>query len=108
MVKIAIITNVLIGGYALLIGLASVLQWKEKGYQLRTFIFIILSLSMLLTLWIPDREWLLLFLIVEFILLHVVAVAEGLYTNKQLTYSHHIIRFVFHCILLLMVSKFTK
>jgi len=104
----AIITYVLIGGYASLIGLASLLQWKEKGYQIRTLIFIILSLSLLLTIWIPYKAWLLKLLIVEFILLHLVAVAQGLYTNKKLKYSHHIIRFVFHCILLLMVSKFTK
>ncbi|MFJ7667166.1 hypothetical protein ACIQXI_08655 [Lysinibacillus sp. NPDC097195] len=104
----AMVTYVLIGGYALLIGLASLLQWKEKGYQLRTMLFIILSLSMFLTIQLPYKEWLLNLLIVEFILLHVVTVAEGLYTKKQLTYSHHIIRFVFHCILLIMVSKFTK
>lgn len=41
-------------------------------------------------------------LIIGFILLHMLAIAEGLATKGKLTYSHHMIRFIFHIILLLL------
>ncbi|MFJ7406575.1 MULTISPECIES: hypothetical protein [unclassified Lysinibacillus] len=103
-----IITYGLIGAYALLTGLAGLLQWKEKGYQRRSLLFVILSTSILLTIWIPYKEWILKLLILEFIMLHLLAIIEGLLTNNKLRYSHHIIRFIFHCILLILVSKFMK
>ena len=102
----AISIKLCIGVYALLIGLAAIQQWKEKGYHFRTLIFLLLSTSMLITICLPKKEWLLISLLVEFVSLHFVTVAEGLLTNKQLKSSHHIIRFIFHCIILLMVVKF--
>ncbi|MEY9971617.1 hypothetical protein ABH966_001990 [Lysinibacillus sp. RC46] len=101
-----IIVYVLIGVYALLTGIAGLYQWKEHGYQIRTFLFVLLSIGILVTIFIPNKALVLVLLILEFVLLHVFAVAEGLLTNKQLRYSHHIVRFIFHCILLLLVYKF--
>jgi len=103
-----IITYVLIEAYALLIGLAALLQWKEKGYQMRTLFFVLLSTSILLTIWIPYKEWIIKLLILEFLTLHLLALLEGQLTNNKFRYSHHIIRFIFHCIILLLVSKFLK
>ncbi|MFJ8519880.1 hypothetical protein [Lysinibacillus xylanilyticus] len=100
-----IITYALIGLYALLTGIAGLHQWKENGYQIRTFLFVVLSISILGTIFLPNKALVLMLLIIEFVLLHVLAVAEGLLTNKQLRYSHHMVRFIFHCILLLMVYK---
>ncbi len=100
-----IITYALIGLYALLTGIAGLHQWKENGYQIRTFLFVVLSISILVTIFLPNKALVLMLLILEFVLLHVLAVAEGLLTNKQLRYSHHTVRFIFHCILLLMVYK---
>ncbi|MFJ6209697.1 hypothetical protein [Lysinibacillus sp. NPDC092081] len=100
------IAYVLIVVYALLTGIAGLHQWKENGYQLRTFLFVVLSISMLITIFLPNKTLVLMLLILEFVLLHVLAIAEGLVTNKQLRYSHHIVRFIFHCILLLIVYKF--
>ncbi|MGE7948610.1 hypothetical protein [Lysinibacillus sp. NPDC093688] len=99
----AFITYVLIGLYALLTGVAGLQQWKENGYQVRTFLFVVLSISIFVTLFLPNKSLVLMLLILEFVLLHVLAVAEGLVKNKQLRYSHHLVRFIFHCILLLMV-----
>jgi len=102
------ITYGLIEAYAILTGLAALMQWKEKGYQLRTLFFVLLSTSILLTIWIPYKEWILKILIFEFMMFHLLAIIEGQLTNNKLRYSHHIIRFIFHCILLLLVSKFIK
>ncbi|MFF2178708.1 hypothetical protein ACFVT8_19945 [Lysinibacillus sp. NPDC058147] len=101
-----IIAYVLIGVYALLTGIACLHQWKENGFQLRTFLFVVLSVGMLVTIFLPNKTLVLMILILEFVLLHVLAIAEGLLTNNQLRYSHHIVRFIFHCILLLLVYKF--
>jgi len=101
-----IIVYVLIGVYALLTGIAGLHQWKEHGYQTRTFLFVVLSIGILVTIFIPNKALVLVLLILEFVLLHVLAIAEALLTNKQLRYSHHIVRFIFHCILLLLVYKF--
>ncbi|MCL1697692.1 MULTISPECIES: hypothetical protein [unclassified Lysinibacillus] len=101
-----IIAYVLIGVYALLTGIASLHQLKENGFQVRTFLFMVVAISILVTILIPNKALVLLLLIFEFVLLHVLAIAEGLLTNKQLRYSHHIVRFIFHCILLLIVYKF--
>ena len=98
----------LIGLYALLTGIAGFQQWKERGYQARALLFIVVSIAIVITLFIPSKDVLFLLLILEFVLLHVLAVAEGLLTNATLRYSHHITRFIFHCILLLMVYKFMK
>ncbi|TQR29298.1 hypothetical protein C7Y47_18295 [Lysinibacillus sphaericus] len=101
-----IIVYVLIGVYVLLTGIAGLHQWKENGFQIRAFLFVVISISILVTIFLPNKALVLMLLILEFVLLHVLTVAEGLLTNKQLRYSHHIIRFIFHCILLLLVYKF--
>lgn len=100
------IVYVLIGVYALLTGIAGLHQWKENGFQIRTFLFVVISISILVTIFLPNKALVLMLLIFEFVLLHVLTVVEGLLTNKQLRYSHHIVRFIVHCILLLLVYKF--
>ena len=98
----------LIGLYAVLTGLAGVMQWKEKKYLGQSFLFVAVSIGILLTLFIPNKEWMFILLILAFVLLHILAAAEGLRKNGKLTYSHHIIRFIFHCMLVLLVYKFIK
>ena len=102
----SIITYVLVGMYAVLTGLIGMVQWKENGFQIRIFLFVIVSLVMLLTLFIPNKDWTFILLIATFSLFHILAVAEGLKTKGQLTYSHHIIRFIFHCFLVFLVYKY--
>ena len=102
----SIITYVLIGMYAVLTGLVGMIQWRENGFQIRIFLFVVVSLVMLLTLFIPNKDWTFILLIFALSLLHILAVVEGLRTKGQLTYSHHIIRFIFHCLLVLMVYKY--
>lgn len=101
-----IITNILIGLYAVLIGVAGIKKWQEVGFEVRTFMFVIVSISMLLILCIPNKVWLFILLLIAFILLHILAVTEGRLSNGRITFSHHIIRFIFHCIIALMVYKF--
>jgi len=101
-----ILTTILIVLYAVLIGVAGIKKWKEVGFEVRTFIFVIISISILLILCIPSKGWLFILLIIAFILLHILAVIEGRLTNGRITFSHHIIRFIFHCIIALMVYKF--
>lgn len=101
-----IFTIILIGLYAVLIGVAGIKKWKEVGFEIRTLIFVIVSISILLILCIPHKAWLFILLIIAFILLHILAVTEGRLANGRITFSHHIIRFIFHCIIALMVYKF--
>lgn len=101
-----IITNILIGLYAVLIGVAGIKKWQEVGFEVRTLMFVIVSISMLLILCIPNKDWLFILLLIAFILLHILAVTEGRLSNGRITFSHHIIRFIFHCIIALMVYKF--
>lgn len=101
-----IITNILIGLYAVLIGVAGIKKWQEVGFEVRTFMFVIVSISMFLILCIPNKDWLFILLLIAFILLHILAVTEGRLSNGRITFSHHIIRFIFHCIIALMVYKF--
>lgn len=103
-----IIIYVLIGLYAVLTGMAGVMQWKENKYQMQSFLFVIVSIGILVTIFIPNKDWMFILLILAFVLLHILAVAEGLMINGQLRYSHHIIRFIFHCILVLLVYNFIK
>ncbi|MEI4770989.1 hypothetical protein WAX74_15305 [Psychrobacillus sp. FJAT-51614] len=103
-----IIIYILIGLYAVLTGMAGMKQWKEVGFRVQTFLFIIVSISILVILFIPNKDWMFILLIIAFVLFHILAVAEGMLTNRRLTYSHHIIRFTFHCIIVLLVYKFIK
>lgn len=98
----------LIGIYALLTGLSGIVHWKEKGFQVQSFLFIVVSSGILVMLFIPNKDWMLVLLILAFILLHILAVAQGLLSNGKLTYIHHIVRFIFHCILVLLVYKLIK
>ncbi|WP_342575933.1 hypothetical protein MHH37_08850 [Solibacillus sp. FSL K6-1781] len=100
------ITNLLIGLYAVLTGTAGLKQWKEEGFRLRTVMFVVVSISMLIILFLPNKDWMLSFLILTFALLHILAIAEGLLKLGRLNYRHHIIRFFFHCIIVLLVYKF--
>jgi hypothetical protein len=104
----AIFTYLLIGLYAVLTGLAGIIQWKEAGFRLPVFSFVIVSISIVGILFIPNKDWLFRLLIFTFVLYHVLAVIEGLFSNGRLKISHHFIRFVFHCIMILLVYKFIK
>ncbi|MFB4169064.1 hypothetical protein [Virgibacillus sp. JSM 102003] len=101
-----IITYVLIGLYAVLTGLAGTLQLKQTGFQVRSLLFVAVSISMLAALFIPNKNNMIIMLIAAFILLHILAVAEGIMTKSQITYSHHMIRFIAHIILVLLVYNF--
>ena len=103
-----IIVYVLVGAYALLTGVAGVQQWKEKGFHVRTCLFVLVSISILVTICLPNKELVFILLIAEFVLLHLLAMAEGVFTNGKMNYRHHIIRFLFHCLVLGMVYKFLK
>lgn len=101
-----IITYVLIGLYAVLTGMAGMKQWKEAGYQVRAFLFVIVSAGILVLLFIPNKDWMFILLNLSFFLLHILAVIQGKSTNGRINYSHHMIRFVFHCLIALLVYKF--
>lgn len=104
--ELAIIIYVLIGLYAILTGTAGMLQWKEIGFQVRSLLFVVMSISMLILLFISNKNSMFIMLIVVFIIIHLLSLAEGMLTKKQLTYSHHIFRFTFHVILLMLVYNF--
>lgn len=103
-----IITYTLIGLYAFLTGIAGMKQWKEVGYHVQALLFMIVSICIIVILFIPSKDWLFLLLILGFILLHILAIVQGILKNGRLMCSHHIIRFIFHCIIALMVYKFIK
>lgn len=107
-IRMGIITYVLIGLYAVLSGIAGVMQWHEKEYPVQSFLFVAVSIGILITIYLPNRNWMFTCLILAFILLHLLAIVQGLLTNGELTYSHHIIRFIFHCVLILMVYYFIE
>jgi hypothetical protein len=100
------ITYSFVGLYAVLTGVAGITQWKENGFQVRTFLFIIISICMLGVLWISDKMILIGILILVFIVLHILAVLEGWITNGKVRFSHHLLRFVFHIVLVLLVYQF--
>ncbi|GAA0594394.1 hypothetical protein GCM10009001_08110 [Virgibacillus siamensis] len=102
----AIVTYVLIGLYAGLTGLAGVIQWKEKDYKVRSLLFVITAVSLLAVLWIPDVNTMLFLLVTVFIILHILAVTEGLKRNGVLHYRHHAIRLAFHIGLIFLVFKY--
>ncbi|WP_042471455.1 hypothetical protein [Bacillus ndiopicus] len=103
-----IIIYALIALYALLTGIAGMAKLKETGFQIRLCLFIIVSISTLLILFISNKAWMLILLILAFFLFHVLTVAEGIIANGKLNYRHHIIRFMFHFIVVLMVYKYIK
>ena len=101
-----LIIYMFIGLYALLTGLAGIQQWRDRGFHIWYLLFIIISLSMLVTMFLQNKGFVFTLLLFEFVLLHILAIAEGMITNGKLKYNHHIIRFIFHCIILTMVYKF--
>ncbi|WAA10984.1 hypothetical protein [Fervidibacillus albus] len=103
-----IVTYILTGLYAFLTGLAAIQQWKEEGFHFRSILFVSVSISILVILFIPSKDLQFVLLIFAFILLHLLAIAQGIKTNGHITISHHVIRFIFHCIIVLMVYKFIK
>jgi len=106
--KMVFITYLLVGLYVVLTGLAGFMQWKEEGFRLLTAIFIFVSIGILSILFLSNKDTMFSLLIVAFILLHVLAIIEGLIKFGRLNYRHHIIRFIFHCGIILMVYVFIK
>lgn len=104
----AMVTYLLIGLYALLTAVAGIKQCRVLGFHVRGLMFVIVSIGIIATLFIPDKDLQFLIIILAFILLHLLAIAQGIATNGRIKYSHHIIRFIFHCIIILMVYKFMK
>jgi hypothetical protein len=104
--QMVIIIYVLIGLYAILTGMAGIFQLKENGFQVRSISFVVVSISMLVILFIPNKNSMFIMLIVAFIIMHLLSIAEGKLTKRKLTYSHHIIRFIFHVILVLLVYNY--
>lgn len=104
----ASVTYILIGLYAFLMGIAGLKQWREVGYHVRALLFVSISMGITVILFIPSKDLQLLLLILAFILLHILTIAQGIVTNGRINYSHHIIRFIFHSIIILMVYKFIK
>ena len=100
------ITFCLVGLYAVLTGVAGITQWKGNGFQVRTFLFIIVSICMLGILWYLNKIIMLDILIVIFIIIQSLAVLEGLITNGKIRFSHHIMRFIFHIVLIFFVYHF--
>ena len=101
-----IVVYVFVGLYAVLTGVAGGQQWKEQGFHVRTCLFVLVSISILVTICLPNKELVFILLIVEFVLLQLLAMAEGIFTNGKMNYRHQIIRFLFHCLVLVMVYKF--
>ncbi|MBD8038573.1 MULTISPECIES: hypothetical protein [Solibacillus] len=97
------VVTMLIGLYAFLTGIAGIKQCRTEGFQVRSFMFVLVSIGIIVSLFIPNKEWQFLLLLVAFILLHLLAIAQGIATNGRINYRHHIIRFIFHCIIILMV-----
>ena len=104
----ALVTYLLIGLYALLTVVAGIKQCKVLGFQIRGLMFVIVSLGIIVILFIRDKDLQFLLIILAFILLHLLAIAQGIATNGRINYRHHIIRFIFHCIIILIVYKFIK
>lgn len=102
------VTYILIGIYAFLMGLAGIKQCKEVGYHVRALLFVSVSIGIIVILFIPSKDVQFVLLILSFILLHILTIVQGIATNGHIKYSHHIIRFIFHSIILLMVYKFIK
>ncbi|WP_381427841.1 hypothetical protein [Sporosarcina thermotolerans] len=105
---VEIFTYGLIGFYAVLTGVAGIHQLKENGFQVQSILFIVVSSGILGMLFIPNKDWMLVLLLLAFVLLQILAVVQGVLSNGRLTYTHHIVRFLFHCILVLLVYKFIK
>ncbi|WP_277584061.1 hypothetical protein [Psychrobacillus antarcticus] len=104
----ASVTYILIGLYAFLTGIAGIKQWKGVGYHVRALIFVSVSIGIIVILFIPSKDLQFVLLILAFILLHTLTMSQGIVTNGRIKYSHHIIRFIFHSIIVLMVYKFIK
>ena len=104
----ASVTYILIGLYAFLMAIAGIKQWKEVGYHVRALLFVLVSIGLILIFFIPNKDWLFIVLILSFVLLHILTMVQGIVTNGRINYSHHIIRFIFHSIIILMVYKFIK
>ena len=96
-----IVVNSLICVYGILTIIAGMVQWKEKGFTIRSLLFIIVSLGMVASLFMTS--WALTILVVCFLSLHVLAMWEGLQTRGQIRYNHHFFRFIFHMLIVLGV-----
>ncbi|GGA69967.1 hypothetical protein [Ornithinibacillus halotolerans] len=101
-----IVTCLLISLYALLIAIAAMSQWKDQGFRIHRLFFMIVALMIFLSIWAPNKILSLWILIISFISLHVLAIAEGLINNGKLRLRHHIIRFGVHVLLIILVIQF--
>lgn len=104
--KVVMVTYVLIGLYATLTGSAGVIQWKETGFQVRSFLFVLVSTGMLVTLFLPNKNMMFALLIMVFLVFHILAIMEGLKKKGRLTYSHHLVRFLVHLLFVALVFKY--
>ncbi|RDW21874.1 hypothetical protein CWR48_02220 [Oceanobacillus arenosus] len=103
-----LVVYVIIAMYALLTIIAGVSQLIAKTFHVNHFIFIVLSIMMLASLFIHDKQLMIIGLIIIFIGMHIVAIIEGFVMNGELAYSHHIVRFIVHIIIIVMVLLFIK
>lgn len=102
------VTYVLIGIYSFLTGIAGIKQWKDLGFHLRALLFVLVSIGIIVILFIPNEDLQFVLLILAFVLLHILTVIQGIVTNGRITYSHHVSRFIFHTIIILIFYKFIK
>ncbi len=54
-IRMALMTYMFIGLYALLTGSVGLQQWRGKGFRVRYLLFIIVSLSMLVTMFLQNK-----------------------------------------------------
>ncbi|MBS4201744.1 hypothetical protein KHA93_19250 [Bacillus sp. FJAT-49732] len=92
--------------YSLLTIFAGYTQLKERGFTLRSLMFIIVSITLFLSLFISKKEMMLSVMIVSFIGLHILSIMQGLVVNGKIKYSHHFIRLVFHSFVILLLVLF--
>ncbi|GGP09610.1 hypothetical protein [Oceanobacillus neutriphilus] len=102
----SIVIYFLVGLYAVLTGIAGAVKWRQTGIRLQPVLFVFVSFTMLVALFIPNKNIMFIILIAASVLMHILAVAEGLLTNGKLTPSHHLIRFIFHLSLVLLIYKY--
>lgn len=99
--EMEIVVHSLVCMYGLLTLVAGVVQWKEKGFSIRSLLFVLTSLALVVSSFIPN--WTLYLIVVCFISLHLLAIWEGIQTKGRISYSHHGFRFVFHMLIVIGV-----
>ncbi|MBC5638471.1 hypothetical protein H8S33_16975 [Ornithinibacillus sp. BX22] len=100
-----IITYSLAGLYAVLTGVGAIAQWKEKGFQIQRCLFLLVSISMLFIMWIPNKTNVVISFVLAFVFLHVLAIIEGMKTQGRINWRHHMTRFAFHTLLTFLLIR---